>query len=584
MSNDDDESEAVHRITFHDLRARQPSAINKLKEALLSPTLGYFELDCGPLEVAGDVRVGDFDVRRTYDAAKEFFSLSTEVKQQYVHTQYSSESGGYVPFLEEYSYVANTAALVESFDCVRDLKLEDLRRVRESFGADAARGLGPMDWPVEVSDMKEAFQKFYAACDEVATVLLQTVAIALDLHETEFSQHFGDTAHCSMRAMRYPAIEQIESKRRKSNRISGAKASSTVELVGIAEHTDFEFITLLHQTCRGLELKGRDGRWRLAPAYPDSPLFTVIFADALEYFTNGLVRATPHRVLPSRDGVDRYSLVRFNGLNDSAKVAPLAKFVCVERPMSARYAATTQGDHIGKLVTRASDNLAAMLEKNEYVKTALTSPPRRFAQMLIVAGDRILLGKHTSGEFAERFTGFISEIDQNSELQPVDVARTTAVRRGGLNPAAFDALDQQLCVREIGRFRFTGWHQDTLVVEHEFVAIFEKDSPVLARLFDREGESDAQIDMIPTWFRLDEIPYEKMPDDDEKWYPLCLARAGIATGAGEHARLVNELVIGHFCFENDAIASWSARPVPFKMPERVEVWRLPPSCKQQKKN
>lgn len=566
-------------ISLEDLRARTPSALHSLKDALLCPTFGYFELDCSQ---------SSFDVHRTYEAALEFFAQPTEVKCQYVHTQYVSESGGYVPILEEYAYVKGTAALVESFDVVRDLSLADLRRVRDTLGADAARGLGPMDWPVEVSDMKPAFRAFYSSCDDAAKVLMTSVALALGLDERTFSQYFGDTAHCSMRAMHYPTIaehqevqksevnESHKSQDGRRSRRLGHRISSTrdaVSIVGIAEHTDFEFITILHQTVQGLELKGRDGSWRLAAAHPDSPLFTVIFADALEIFTNGLVRATPHRVLASQNDKDRYSLVRFNGLNDLAIVEPLTQFVTVERPR--KFVAATQGEHVGKQVTSASDNLAQMLEEKKYPKTTLTAPPKRFAQMLIVAGDRILLGKHTCGEFAERFTGFIVEIEQDSELAPIDFARNGAVRRAGLNPVAFDALDQDLDIREVGRFRFTGWIPDTLVVEHEFVAVF--DDAALALLFTKsksKSGTKTTADMIPTWFRLDEIPYAHMPEDDEKWYSCCLNVAGVSSTGRDVSRVIDQLVIGNFHFENDTLAAWSTVAVPFKAPERSEMYRL----------
>ena len=566
-------------ISLEDLRARKPSALHSLKDALLSPTFGYFELDC-----TNSTSV--FNVKRSYDAAREFFAQSQEIKSQYVHTQYVSESGGYVPILEEYAYVANTAALVESFDVVRDLSLTDLRRIKETLGADAARGLGPMDWPVEVPDMKSAFKAFYASCDAAAEVLMTSVARALDLPQRVFSQYFGETAHCSMRAMHYPSIEstpdvqrsasveqQNQDRRRSSLHMSAKQKrceTEAVRIVGIAEHTDFEFITILHQTVQGLELKGRDGTWRLAPAHPHSPRFTVIFADALEIFTNGIVRATPHRVLPSSSGKDRYSLVRFNGLNDLAIIEPLAQFVSVNRP--PKFATVTQGEHVGGEVTLASENLAKMFKAKRYPKSALTSPPKRFAQMLIVAGDKILLGKHTSGEFADRFTGFICEMDASSELSPVDVARTSAVRRAGLNPAAFDALNQDLDIREIGRFRFTGWFPGTLVVEHEFVAIFGENSPALASLFDATATTDA--DMIPTWFRLDQIPFDDMPDDDLKWYDACLNVGGVTVGGRDAARVVDMLIIGHFRFVKDALDAWAITAVPFTAPERDEVFRL----------
>ena len=318
-----------------------------------------------------------------------------------------------------------------------------------------------------------------------------------------------------------------------------------MEIVGISEHTDFEFFTLLHQTCEGLELQGRDGAWRSAPAYENEAIFTCILSDAFEIFTNGVVRATPHRVRPSRDGRDRLSLVRFNGLNDDAVIAPLPQFVTPHRPLNAAYEPRTQGDHVGQNVTRASDNLADMIDKQVYPKSELTRPPKRFAQLLVldVANGRILLGKHTRGEFAGRYTGFIAEVDSEKDLVPLDVARSVALEKAGLNPLACDALNDPRDLFEAARFVFRGWMPDGgLAVEHEFVCAF-RDGSSVAKLFPTHARASA--DIIPTWFQQQEIPYADMPEDDAIWYPIVLGRFSKHDGVDE------SLVIGHFDFSGD---------------------------------
>jgi isopenicillin N synthase-like dioxygenase len=542
-------SDSVPRVSLIKLADGDDVEIARLGEALTSSErVGYFELDARDVGEASTSRVAPFDVARTYDIARTFFSLPEDVKALYVHSQYANESGGFVPLLEEYSYQKKTAALVESFDVVRELSSCEIEQVRDERGDDAARGLGPMDWPVEVPAMQSAFCSFYSACDGAARTLYRCFAKALHVDDEDvWVKKFGNTSHCSMRAMRYPSMKvgdeanEEDSTTRRSERI----AASKVEIVGISEHTDFEFFTLLHQTCEGLELQGRDGAWRSAPAYENEAIFTCILSDAFEIFTNGVVRATPHRVRPSRDGRDRLSLVRFNGLNDDAVIAPLPQFVTPHRPLNAAYEPRTQGDHVGQNVTRASDNLADMIDKQVYPKSELTRPPKRFAQLLVldVANGRILLGKHTRGEFAGRYTGFIAEVDSEKDLVPLDVARSVALEEAGLNPLACDALNDPKDLFEAARFVFRGWMPDGgLAVEHEFVCAF-RDGTSVAKLFPTHARASA--DIIPTWFQQQEIPYADMPEDDAIWYPIVLGRFSKHDGVDE------SLVIGHFDFSGD---------------------------------
>jgi hypothetical protein len=73
-----------------------------------------------------------------------------------------------------------------------------------------------------------------------------------------------------------------------ASRASSRREDDEVTAVGIAEHTDFEAFTLLHQTAPGLELRDTAGGWRAAGVFPNRALFTVIVADMLERWTNGV--------------------------------------------------------------------------------------------------------------------------------------------------------------------------------------------------------------------------------------------------------------------------------------------------------
>lgn len=433
----------------------------------------------------------------------------------------------YVPLLEEYAYQPKTAALVESFDTCRDLPAE------HPSLAHGATGVGPVDWPLEAPGLKTALGAFYRRADDVARDLFVAFAKACciggdgsvdDAAAAEVAAHFlarfGPTSHCAMRAMRYPGARDAEV-RAKAGALAGVSEAVSggsfdgggedgrVKAVGISEHTDFECFTLLHQTSPGLELKDAAGNWRTAAAYPDRALFTVIVADMMERWTNGMLRATPHRVALTAH--ERYSLVRFNGLDPDAVVAPLPRFTNVAGSHrggggdAVRYAATTQGEHMAASVTRAAKNLEDMLESKGtskrrrtrlegsgsaggstglYPKLSLTAAPRHMAQLLVLRRGRVLLGRHVSGDFEGRWTGFIEEVKSGED--PFEAA-VRALALGGMRldvdaeveatAASSDTKRRSgllAAVRERARLRFTGW-LDVPVIEHEFTCQLDGD-------------------------------------------------------------------------------------------------------------
>jgi hypothetical protein len=249
---------------------------------------------------------------------------------------------------------------------------------------------------------------------------------------------------------------------------------SRARAVGIAEHTDFECFTLLHQDAPGLLLRDVAGAWREAGVFSSAlgprSTFTVIVGDAFERVSGGFFRATPHRVALTRH--ERFALVRFNGLDPEASIAP---FVGAresaekqnEKIKRRTNDATTQGEHVARRVTLAARHLENAVKRGavpgvDAARLGADAAPVKFAQLLIVASrqnanggdggrsgasgsgpnpnpnpkpnpnpsanerepptDLVLLGKHRAGEFAGQYTGFIARV------APFETPRRAAMR------------------------------------------------------------------------------------------------------------------------------------------------------------
>ena len=108
------------------------------------------------------------------------------------------------------------------------------------------------------------------------------------------------------------------------------------------------------QDAAGLQFLPPGGtEWIEAPVRDGE--FVVIVGDILERLTNGVLRATPHRVALTPH--PRNSIIRFNALHPDAVVAPLAHFVTPDRP--AGYTPVTMRRHVETTITNLERGLPA---------------------------------------------------------------------------------------------------------------------------------------------------------------------------------------------------------------------------------
>lgn len=175
---------------------------------------------------------------------------------------------------------------------MRDDVLPDLK---ESFvwgvDDDSAdhRLRGRNRWPQFVPQLQPAAEHYFDQAHAVAERLMRGFAAGLNLSEDVFLRSC-DRPLSRASFVYYPAQQAADQER-----------------FGVAPHTDFGVLTVLHQDNNGgLQVQDINGHWIDAP--PIEGTLVVNVADLLSRWTGGAYKSTPHRVI-NTSGNERLSLV-----------------------------------------------------------------------------------------------------------------------------------------------------------------------------------------------------------------------------------------------------------------------------------
>ncbi|WP_299627047.1 2-oxoglutarate and iron-dependent oxygenase domain-containing protein [uncultured Tateyamaria sp.] len=159
----------------------------------------------------------------------------------------------------------------------------------------------PNLWP-EDTEFKRLISVYYDDTLSISKGLLRAIARALEMDADHFEGAF-DTPMALLRGNFYPARPDW----------AGAKD------FGIATHTDYGCLTLLATDgSPGLEVRKRGGGWIPVSAPPGE--FIINFGEMLEFWTEGRVKATPHRVVGGF--AERISVPLFFNPTYDTNVAP----------------------------------------------------------------------------------------------------------------------------------------------------------------------------------------------------------------------------------------------------------------------
>ncbi|SEW16611.1 Isopenicillin N synthase [Cognatiyoonia koreensis] len=232
------------------------------------------------------------DVIATY---RRFFHLPAMQKAAVDMAKTGSNRGWGAPGSEQVDPDANPD-YKQVFDCGLELDLADPLRALD------LPAYAPNIWPDTPEDFAQTLQDYYTQSTRFALDLLCAIADAVGMDGSYFRDKFTRPM-ALLRGNYYPE----------------RPAWATEKDFGIATHTDYGCLTLLATDgSPGLEVRKRGGGW--IPVAAPVGEFVINFGEMLDIWTEGLIKATPHRVLGPTS--ERISVPLFFNPNHDANVAP----------------------------------------------------------------------------------------------------------------------------------------------------------------------------------------------------------------------------------------------------------------------
>jgi len=252
-------------------------------------------------------------IENSFSNSRKFFNLSLDQKKQLSWSDDTNyyEKSGYVGLEKE------------------TLDLNSPGDFKEMLDVGKACG-NTWDWPIGQELFKDNIAILYPALTKAANIILEALALALNLPDAQYFVNTHDEEDHELRFIFYPPIDHPL---KPGQLRAGA-------------HTDYGTITLVFQDqAGGLEVKLRSGEWVSVPYIPNTMVVNV--GNLLQRWTNDQYCSNPHRVIPPATGQSdrsRYSIAFFCHPNSQTEISCLPS--CQSRENPPRYPSVSAGDYI----------------------------------------------------------------------------------------------------------------------------------------------------------------------------------------------------------------------------------------------
>lgn len=309
-------------------------------------------------------------IERAYAQAERFHNSPVELKRR-VCMDKSPGAAGWLPLTDDEDADAELYRLVPPpEDPIDDFLIRP--RLFEAFDIwleipeddpDYLAGnvlFVPNQWPDWIPDFRKDILEYYDAVRSVGDALFRAAAIGLGLPD-EFFVEQAKKPPVNFRLLHYP----------------GGDVPATHANVGMGAHSDENCFTILNQRAPGLQAMNTANEWVEAP--PIDGTFIVNIGDLMEVWTNGLFKATRHRVVNSAH--ERYSLPFFATVDYDTLVEPLPEFVNADNPVGHR--PVRSGPHFANSVVKFTRHLRKRVLAGDLTLDFEIEGPNRFKRQAV---------------------------------------------------------------------------------------------------------------------------------------------------------------------------------------------------------
>ncbi|MFE5948498.1 isopenicillin N synthase family dioxygenase [Streptomyces sp. NPDC056480] len=244
--------------------------------------------------------------RKLRTAARQYFTLPHEVKEQYAVTM---GGRGWL-----------RSGLVTAGRSEGTMTPPDLKETFAFGAAEEDGGVNPSPqwfkpnvYPQEVPELEALVTEFLSCTRQLADELLRVCASALGVEDGFFAEAMNNPFY-TMNLNWYPSLATLREPVREGQ-------------FRIGPHTDFGTITILDREpgMGGLQVYGRDGHWREPACREDALVINI--GDLLAYWSGGRWRSSRHRVIPpaaASPNEDQLSLIFFLVAAPAAQITPVS--------------------------------------------------------------------------------------------------------------------------------------------------------------------------------------------------------------------------------------------------------------------